>query len=74
MTSESPTHQNTLPQTKMEMKSDSYGSITSLATTVDKSPSLINSLKADVIWKTDQESGLQLDEKRTLIEAMNASI
>jgi hypothetical protein len=58
----------------MEMKSDSYGSITSLATTVTKSPSLINSLKVDVIWKTDQESGLQLDEKRTLIGAMNASV
>ena len=56
------------------MKSDSYGSITSLATTVTKSPSLINSLKVDVIWKTDQESGLQLDEKRTLIGAMNASV
>jgi len=36
VTSGSPTHQNTLPQTKMEMKSDSYGSITSLATTVSK--------------------------------------
>jgi hypothetical protein len=58
----------------MEMKSDSYVSITSLATTVTKSPSLINSLKVDVIWKTDQESGLQLDEKRTLIGAMNASV
>jgi hypothetical protein len=58
----------------MEMKSDSYGSITSLATTVTKSPSLINSLKVDGIWKTDQESGLQLDEKRTLIGAMNASV
>lgn len=58
----------------MEMKSDSYGSITSLATTVTKSPSLINSLKVDVIWKTDQESGLQLDEKRTLIGTMNASV